>query len=272
MDNYSSHKIVYDVCAENNIDIEKFSDSYVLKLSRNERSFFIVGSQFPLNSAVASKIATDKSTASEILSSANIPTVRHKFLTSPTNPPPIKNQLYQKDHETLLKTLHENGDLVVKDNFGSNGKLVFRVRSEKDLWSALTQVFAFSRGAAICQFEEIASEYRVVMLDNQPQLIFEKVINPKSHEWRHNLSRGAKAKIETNEQVKAELIELARQTMDILNLRFASVDIITNSQGEMKILEVNSAVSMHYFSINGSTEYRISKQIYLDAINKMFML
>jgi ribosomal protein S6--L-glutamate ligase len=107
------------------------------------------------------------------------------------------------------------------------------------------------------------------MLCGEAKLIFAKKRNPASDQWQHNLGLGATATIETNEKLKAKLVPLAKKTMTALTLEFASVDIVSSEQG-LKVLEVNSGVMMEHFSQESAENYQLAKNIYREAVLKMF--
>jgi glutathione synthase/RimK-type ligase-like ATP-grasp enzyme len=170
----------------------------------------------------------------------------------------------------MLNEYINKGGLVVKDNSGSSGNLVFRAQAQRDLEEAVFKVFRHSSSLALSPFEQIDKEYRIIMLDGEQRLVYEKVRDMESEEWRHNLGKGAYAKLETDPAITSELTELAKRATGILNLRFASVDIIINAEGERKIMEVNSGVMMEHLANQGGEEYEIVKKIYRNAILKMF--
>eukprot|EP00941_MAST-03F_sp_MAST-3F-sp1_P005171 g5171.t1 len=95
-------------------------------------------------------------------------------------------------------------------------------------------------------------------------------------EWRHNLSCGALADVTVpNDIIQKHLLPLARQCMNALELRFASVDIVTikcSETGENKyiILEVNSGVMMEGFVRQHPEKWEHCKNIYAKAVDSYF--
>jgi Glutathione synthase/Ribosomal protein S6 modification enzyme (glutaminyl transferase) len=98
---------------------------------------------------------------------------------------------------------------------------------------------------------------------------------PKNQEivylsWKFNLSQGAKPELlDDNDKTKA-VQELAKKAASVLNLGFATVDIIETVDGEFLLLEVNSGVSARKFIEYIDGGYDIAKNIYRKAIIKMF--
>ena len=98
---------------------------------------------------------------------------------------------------------------------------------------------------ALSPFLEISAEYRVILLDGQPKLVFEKKRHGK--QWRHNLKYGSAPEVITDRTLYKELVALAITTLDALQGRLAAIDIIDTPDG-YKIMEVNSGITLSLFS------------------------
>ena len=158
---------------------------------------------------------------------------------------------------------------------------------------------------AVCPYEKIENEYRAIILNNEvrvayskqlPQVIgngkdtilkllaksnekyqindFDQKIDfyniPEHNEifalnWKHNLGIGAVAHILEEEKTINELSILAKKATGLLNLKFASVDII-EVNGIYKILEINSGIMMENFANMNEDNYKLAKSIYKDAM------
>lgn len=87
--------------------------------------------------------------------------------------------------------------------------------------------------------------------------------------WRHNLGQGARADVLENGPVRDQIAAIVRRVYREIGVRFASVDIVETSEG-LKVLEINSGVMMENFAGQSSSSYQTAKEIYRDAIRKMF--
>ena len=76
--------------------------------------------------------------------------------------------------KALLAEL-EKGTLVCKDNYGTGGNLVFKVRTQAELEQAASDIYKSSEAMAVCRYEDIQSEYRLVVLDGEIRLAFSKI-------------------------------------------------------------------------------------------------
>ena len=297
--------IIKEICKEENIELKSYSDKWILRLSKNGINRHIIGYRFELNNSATDAICSDKCATSDILIDNNIPCVKHSFFNSPSN---IHHTNSDSNWIVMLKYLEEYKKIVCKPNEGTSGNNVISVSNEKELEQAVDKIFIKSRSLAICPYYDIKNEYRVIILNGnvkviyskeKPSLIgngkdtilqllansnieykigdFDKNINyyyvpPKDEtfrlNWKHNLGLGSSAKIIHDNQLTKILSEIAAQTANVLNIKFASIDII-ETEDNYQVLEVNSGVMMECFSSNPEN-YEIAKSIYKEAIDLMF--
>lgn len=303
-------KIIREICLEENIELKSFSYDWIFQLSKNNKNNFIIGYQFGLNSASVHSICCDKSAASEIMTSLNIPNVEHYFFMAPTNQKYISET---GNWNILKKKLEKYGQLVCKTNEGSGGNLVFRANNQYELEKAVYKIFQKSHSMAISPYYNIDNEYRAVVLDGKIKLLYSKqrqyvtgdgihsigslifeylskeenknaniklpdddltkIINKGERfefNWKHNLGQGAKATIVQNQDIKTKIEAIVQLVVNRMNVRFASIDVV-NCNGCYKILEINSGVMLEHFSQQDNRSYRIAKEIYKEAIKKMFI-
>lgn len=289
-------KIIKEIAEENNIEVKTFSDDWIAVLSRNGNRAYIYGHTFECNSSATDKILKDKSATYDILNTNNIPAVEHWY--------PLAN--YKAEYKASIvdeakKLLDKYGSIVVKDNQGTCGVSVYKVISHVDLENCLRQLNDDHKKFALSPYYPIDHEYRVVMVYNEPRIIYDKIrptvigdgttpirklaegykhiddnidldYIPKTGEevllsWRHNLSNGATPKIVTDTALYNKLSTLAIQVCQALKINIASVDII-ESHGEYKILEINGGLMMENFAQQSEQNYKIVKDIYYDCIRR----
>lgn len=302
-------KMIKEICGEENIDLKSFSHDWVFRLQKNGVNRYLIGYQFGLNTASVDAVCCDKSAASEIMSSLDIPNVEHYFFMSPAEQQYIGAA---GNWDSLLQKLKEHGRLVCKPNEGTGGNLVFCVGSPYELENAVYRIFQESRSMAVSPYYDISGEYRVIVLDGNIKLIYEKkrpcVVGDGIHplrslifeylsggarsmvdfdfsgrdmdrvldrgecfalNWKHNLGQGARARILQDQAVASRVEPLVRAVVDRMNVRFASIDVVECSH-TYRILEINSGVMMEYFSRQDEDSYHIAKEIYREAVLKMF--
>ena len=105
--------------------------------------------------------------------------------------------------------------------------------------------------------------------------------------WKHNLSQGSLSHIlysidypdpsdldlnDLDLQNKLEIMKkISEDTVKALGVRFASVDIVEDEKGELKVLEVNNGVFLAQFSVfEGQRGLDISLALYHRSLSLLF--
>lgn len=292
-------KIIKEIAIENNVSYEGFSDDWVIKLTKNNKTYFICGFIFEDNNAAINGILKDKSALYQILTSHNIPAVEHIYFYRKLNDL-INNY---DENNPLVDLFNKHGKLVLKNNTGTGGSDVFLVENIQELQEAASTLKSRFRKFTVCPYYNINHEWRVIMHNSKAQVVYEKIrpfvigdgINsiqvltdqkypngvtiskkldlnfiPKTNEkvllnWKHNLGQGASANIVEDPALATKLSKMAQKVCKLLNIKFASIDII-ESNGEFKILEINGGIMMEKFASFSKETYQKAKQIYLLAL------
>jgi hypothetical protein len=66
-------------------------------------------------------------------------------------------------------------NVVCKQNSGSGGKGVFHTKTPQDLEHVVHELFTKYPAISLSPFHEILHEYRVIMIDGEPKIIFDKI-------------------------------------------------------------------------------------------------
>jgi glutathione synthase/RimK-type ligase-like ATP-grasp enzyme len=157
-------------CAARGIAVDVRSDGWLIVMQRGERRHFAFGYDIGLNSAIAHRIANDKSATAEVLSLSGIACVPHTFFLDPEL---SGRAAPARDEMLALLEKHPQG-LVVKPNEGASGKSVFWVTSRPALELAVKRIFASSKSLAISPYLDIDYEVRVVLIDDMPAIVYAK--------------------------------------------------------------------------------------------------
>ena len=297
-------KIIKEICRENNIELSSFSGDWVFMLKKGDKLKYILSYQFDLNTAAVQGICKDKCALSDILVHHEVPCAEHVFFTTP-----VSSYLPKSGNsKRLQQLLDKHSKLVCKPNEGASGKNVFAVSNGGELEFAMAKIFESAESMAVSPYYEIEKEYRVIVLDGVVKLAFSKeipyvkgdgysslaeLISKSSSQvlpadmdridlgqvlekdevwkygWKHNLAHGAIAQVVSDEVLIKKLSDLAVKASHVLNIRFASVDIIF-TDGSYRVLEINSGVMMEHFASSSPENYAKAKEIYKDAIDVMF--
>ncbi|WP_298872401.1 RimK-like protein [uncultured Bradyrhizobium sp.] len=224
--------------ARHGVDVDVRAGGWLIAMRRGEMRRFAFGYDIGLNSAIAHRLASDKSATSEVLSLAGVPCIPHHLFL---NPKLGRNVVGPDWREAMLALLHAHPQgVVVKPNEGTSGRSVFKVTTPADLDHAVGEVFSMSTGLVISPYVEIEDEVRVVLLDDAPLVAYSK---QRGSDWRHNLDAGAKPLLLEDGAARAACVKLAAEAARAVGIRFASIDVVC-VDGAWRVLEINSGVMM----------------------------
>lgn len=165
-------RLITELAHERGIAVHALSHGWILLLQKNGHVRRIFGYDFDLNNAVAQMLAKDKSATSLLLQFHNIPCVEHHLFLRPD----IEDYAPQQGNWGTLKALAEAHDyqVVCKPNTGTSGQDVYRVRSPRELEWAVQRLFQEYKAIAVAPYYDILREYRVILLDHEVLLTYEK--------------------------------------------------------------------------------------------------
>ena len=293
------NNIVKEICNELDIKLTFLSDGWVMLLEKGEKIKYIESNRFSLNNHAIANIMNDKGLFYDLMISKNFPIIEHKVIFKDT------------DKKEIVDFFNKNNkEIIVKSNIGMCGKEVFLINNEEILLDTINYLLTSQYSISLCPYYNILHEYRVIVLDNESQLIYGKIrpkiigdginnlltlakkfnndyfskienqdfdINyvPKLNEeiilnFQFNLSKGAISFIEIENDLKSQIIDLALNVCKNTNIRFASIDIIETSSHELLIMEANSGVTINKFIHQHKDGYEIAYNVYKNAIVKMF--
>lgn len=288
------------------VEVQFHSHDWIAVLSKGTRRHLVFGYDLGLNGSAAAKIANDKGATFDVLRAAGLAAVEHRVFLHPRF---LDFVPVDGNWTRLLAAFEAFGhDAVLKDNEGTGGMEVFRVRNRTELEQRALGLFQIARSLAISPFLPIRDETRLVMIDGECVLAYAKhraeitgdgrhsvgqllamrqaastYDNPQVSltaipamgervplQWRHNLGLGAEARV-LDPAVPAlrEPLVLARKAMAALTLRFASIDIVTVGNTPM-VLEANAGVMLEVASRPEFGGRDLADRIYHDVLDRIF--
>ncbi|MGY0571007.1 ATP-grasp domain-containing protein [Bradyrhizobium sp. RDM12] len=247
--------------ARHGIDVDVRSGGWLIAMRRGEMRRFAFGYDIGLNSAIAHRLANDKSATAEALSLARVPCIPHHLFLNPKLGSNVVDAAWR---EAMLGLLQDNPQgVVVKPNEGTSGRSVFKVTTETELDRAAVEVFSMSTGLVISPYLEIEDEVRVILLDDVPRIVYSK---QRGSDWRHNLDAGAKPVLLEGGEVRATCVKLATDAARAISIAFSSIDVV-RVDGDWRVLEINSGVMMEALA---KLHPELVQATYDSALDRMF--
>ena len=178
----------------------------------------------------------------------------------------IVNKLFEQKNNTLSVCPYINIDYEYRAIF-LDGEILYVYKKQK----------AYVVGDNKRTVKELIKEKEEkedIKIDLCPKLDLKYI--PKNNEnitvsWKHNLNSGAKPLIiDEKDEFLERVKKIAIKAGNSLNIKFASIDIAVTSDKKISVMEVNGNVCMNKFTELVPNGYKIAKDIYSKAIEKMF--
>ena len=293
----NGQKLMKEICDEKNISYKLVSKDWVAILQKDDKVRYIVGYKFPLNNQAVGKICDDKYAIYEVMKEFNVPVAEHHIL--------FKNY----DQNEIINYANKyNYNMVVKSNTGTCGNDMYKVNTKDEMISRIDELLKKNFSISVSPYYDIKTEYRSIMFNGNVELVYGKkrpivigngintiyellcefneryfkkinadnlnrVLNKGEvfeYNWQFNLSKGSMPFLLEEYIKENEIKVMAQKIAAILDLKFASVDIIELTNGSYLLLEVNSGVMMENISESLPGGREIAKNIYTKAIDEMF--
>ena len=250
--------LLEEVCAAQGLALTWLCSQWIARVQKNDTDVFISGYLFPLNTAPVSDCMRDKVATYEILTAAGVPGIPHHLVRLPS----LRDTAQALEQIQAISAL----PVVIKPAAGESGGFdVYKCETEQQITDVVADLATRHRSLAVSPFVDITQEYRVVVLDGEPLLIFEKVRDGR--EWRHNLKLGATPQIVPDGAVKTEVQKIAVTALRAMQGRLGAVDIANTPEG-YKVMEINGGIALDRFSMHTAENRAIAVGIYTEIMEK----
>lgn len=133
---------------------------------------FAHGFCLDLNPAATHMLAMDKAGTADALAAASVAAIEHKVFLHPRLGPFVPRE---GNWPTMLAYASRHGmDVVVKDNAGTGGYGVRRVRTGRELERAVYEAFQRTHAVSLSPYVSIAEECRFIVLNGAVELAYRK--------------------------------------------------------------------------------------------------
>lgn len=165
--------IITELSIELWFDVDFICYGWIIILNINNKVHHIVWYDRDLNNSTSQLIAKDKNACYEILKTQNIPAIEHQLFLAPY----MQNYIWWNGNRQRASEYAANFDyqVVCKSNLWTWGNDVYRVTNHQELESYVHKLFNTNRWLCLSPYYEIQNEYRVIVLDNNIELIYDKI-------------------------------------------------------------------------------------------------
>ena len=167
------HKIINEICEENDILINYLSKDWVIELTKNNKTRYICGYKFDSLRHGLGEVFDDKYAMFSLLSSHNIPVIKHFIVYDDDN-----NNDYASDCKGIdyVTQLFEkcNRNIVMKANRGSCGVGVFHITDQDSLNEKYEHLLDYRPSFSVCRYMSIQNEFRAICVGGKIELLYKK--------------------------------------------------------------------------------------------------
>ncbi len=170
--------LLQEIAEEQGYTLTPFSQNWILRLEKDGQARHVFGFNFEINSAGAYMLAGDKAGISAVLTHNNIPCIEHRLFLNPSRATYIPEEGHWQAMMAYAREGQKPGEglrpLVAKPNEGTGGIGVVKVTTQAELEKAAQNIFQKGQSVSLSPYHEIINEYRLVMLDGECQLAYNK--------------------------------------------------------------------------------------------------
>lgn len=297
-------KIIEEICIEKGIEKVDISYDWISILKKGNRVKKLIDYNFYLNNQTSVRLAKDKYSTYELLHYYKIPILEHKVLFNEKIMPNV--ECINRDYEVLKNEKKQ----VIKASDSSEGRDVYVSDHQQKKIELVKDMFEKGiESVVVCPFMDIEYEYRVLFLYGEIIYIYKKqkpfVIGdgkldlqelikkdlkylmepmegldfdyiPAKDEkvmvgWKHNLSNGAIPLLVDKNDLYYDVIEnIALKVGKVMDLNFASIDVMVTKNKEVFVMEVNANVMISKLCELMPNGYEIGKTIYGKVMDQIF--
>tara|TARA_B100001540_G_C15761096_1_gene621719 strand:+ start:151 stop:954 length:804 start_codon:yes stop_codon:yes gene_type:complete len=210
----------------------------VLGIQKGNKEHLFVNSSTPLGTASERGLYNDKEFTHNYLSK-DIPMPKMKGYFTPFS---------KKETYIIHKTIEDITDnikkefsfpVVVKMNRGTKGRFVFLAHNEEQTQHALNEIYTkVDYIALVEEYIDIQKEYRVIILNNTIEFVYEKAPKFFSQKQKQEVRKRSRQTLPTviPEHIEQFLSPLLQQK----HFSFVGFDIVEDTTGNLALLEVNT--------------------------------
>lgn len=183
------------------LQVRHLAEEWAIELSSSEKKKFIVGYTFPLNNSACYKIVRNKNLCSEILNNLNIPNVPHHTIYSPRH---LEKHHSLEGNIQLLESYIKlyNFPFLLKKNNTTKGDGVYLIQNRTQLEGCLANLYHTEAAFSLSPLRRNIREFRVIVLDGESLLIYEKKIPFLLGDGKRNFLELLVDYLQTNPQLK----------------------------------------------------------------------
>lgn len=261
-------------CKKLNIEY-RFVDEYsnFLEVNINNRWQYFIGTRTPFNNETLASICLNKF-YTYLLLKDELPMPKTIGYLDPDTILDLKKYLKFKSKKEIVKDIQNEFEfpMIVKMNSGAQGKHVYKCDSPRKIMKSLKAIFNkkhknYDFSLLAQQFLNIENEYRVILLDGEIILLYEKVSKEKNRNLSPLHNEDGKAVLINDDSIYKKISEIVNNSPRLQQMPYIGLDIAKDFDNNWWVLELNTHPGFSYFiRDNGDGEL---VKMYEKVLNKL---
>lgn len=142
--------------------------------------------------------------------------------------------------------------VILKMNAGSQGRHVYLCKTSRRVRSSIKAIFNrrqqnYDFSVLAQPYIAIAHEYRVLVLDGEIVLLYEKVATEKNQNLSPLHNESGKAVLVTDTETREAITKLITGSPTVRQMRWLGLDVAQDEQGKWWVIELNTHPGFSYF-------------------------
>lgn len=142
--------------------------------------------------------------------------------------------------------------IIIKMNAGSQGRHVYLCNTPRKVKQSIKAIFNrrqknYDFSVLAQPYISIAHEYRVLLLDGEIVLLYEKVVGQKSVNLSPLHNESGRAVLVTDAAVYEAIQEMIRRSPTLRQMRWLGLDVVQDVNGVWWVIELNTHPGFSYF-------------------------
>jgi glutathione synthase/RimK-type ligase-like ATP-grasp enzyme len=242
-------------CQNLNFDYAKIDQlGNLISVNIDGRYFYFTISKVPINNEPVAAICVNKSYTYWAMS-GELPMPKTKdYLDPDSTDELVSNNAEFKNQKLIVADVIKNFDfpLIIKMNSGSKGRHVYKCSNKRKVANAVKSVFNkkqkdYDTSLLAQRFIEIKNEYRVILMEGEIMLLYEKVSNEKNTNLSPLHNDDGRAELVLDENITKAIKDIVDKSPTLQNFEWIGLDIARDNNGEWFVLELNTRPGFSYF-------------------------
>lgn len=268
-------KALVKACENLGIEVSKVDEiGNLLQIKINDQMYYFSIARVPINDESVSFICSFKSYTYRLLKD-ELPMPKTRSYNDPNSEEEHTRINAQfKSQKAIVEDIVKNFDfpVMVKMSAGLQGKNVFKCDSKRKVAKAVKVIFNqkkrnYDSTVLAQKFIDIKNEYRVILLDGEIILLYEKVSEIKNINLSPLHNDDGKAVIILDEVIKKDIADIVDKSPILKSFPWIGLDIARDADGGWVVLELNVRPGFSYFIRDNGDEKVV--EVYEKLLNRI---